>query len=542
MRVVEAFVEPAGLELEMRQCELGSGTRVDLTLRNASGTPVAVDRVRLRLDARPRRVLEHGWQSWSVVRRADPADPCPARAAAPAWLRGQLHADPDVAGSCTSGDQFLLTDGGVAGFLDGRHNLGTVFAPPDGPLEAVALLDGVEVPAHGERHVDALWLADGDPGPLYSEFAKLWGEECGARTGTKIDLSWCSWYEYYSAVRPEHVLANLALAAEHEIPVVQIDDGYPAEVGEWLEPATAWKETPIDVVARRITDAGCQPGIWTAPFVVATDGSVATRHPEWLLREEHSDKPLAALYNPTWRGWSNALDTTQPAVLEHIREMYRHLAELGYGFQRVDFCYAAALRGGRSRRATRAEAMVAALTAVREGIGEDAVLLASGCPFGPAVGIADSMRVSDDVAPYWEPRGAFEGYPEATPAAKNSVSATVLRAPLHRRVFANDPDCVLLRTTGTLLTREERRIVTHVAVGTGGIVSLSDDLARYGAEEWGRVARIAALCPDADAPLDIPDPFANPVTVDGPTLRLEVSWDKAQSRLVRREDRAVLLP
>ncbi len=185
---------------------------------------------------------------------------------------------------------------------------------------------------------------------------------------------------------------------------------------------------------------------------------------------------------------------------------------------------------------------MAALAAVREGIGDDGVMMASGCPFGPAVGIADAMRVSDDVAPYWEPRGAFDGYPEATPAAKNSVCATVLRAPLHRRVFACDPDSVLLRPTGTLLTREERRIVTHVAVGTGGVVSLSDDLARYSADEWGRVARIAALCPDADAPLEIPDPFSDPVVVDGPTLRLEVSWEKPHSRLVRREDRAVLLP
>jgi alpha-galactosidase len=530
MRVVSTSVEPGGLELEVLQSELGSGVRVDLTLRNPTNAPVAVDRVRIDLDARPRRVLEHGWQSWSVVRRADPADPCPARAAAPSWLRAQLHAEPDVAGTCISGDHFLLTDGGMAGFLDGRHNLSTVVAPPDGPLRALAVLDGVDVPAGGERRVDPLWLADGDPGRLYSEFATLWGAESGARTTTKVDLSWCSWYEYYMALKPEHVLANLAVAAEHEVPVVQIDDGFAAEVGEWLEPA------------QQIAESGCRPGIWTAPFVVATGGSVATRHPEWLLGDEATGKPLAALYNPTWRGWCHALDTTHPAVLDHLRETYARLAEWGFGFQRVDFCYAAAIGGRRRRRATRAEAMVAGLAAVRDGMGEDAVLLASGCPFAPAVGIADTMRVSDDVAPYWEPRGAFDGYPQATPAAKNSVCASVLRAPLHRRVFANDPDCVLLRSTGTLLTREERRIVTHVAVGTGGVLALSDDLARYGAEEWGRVARMAALSADADAPLDIPDPFADAITVDGPTLRLEISWDTPQSRLLRREDRAVLLP
>lgn len=546
MRAVGFAIEPPdpGLELVSTESELGSGIRLDLQLRNAGRGAVRLERVRIHLDARPARVLEHGWQSWSVVRRAAPGDVRPARQEAPAWLRGQLHADPDVAGTVVSGDHFLVTESGLAGFLDGRHNLSLVLAPPDGPLEAVALLDGVRLPAGGERRLDPLWLADGDPGRLYSEYAGHWGRESGARSGRRLEPGWCSWYEYYSAVRPRHVLSNLALAAEHELRVVQVDDGYQAEVGEWLEPGEGWKETTIEEVARAIAAEGCEPGVWTAPFVVRTGGAVAARHPEWLVGDDETGKPLAALYNPIWRGWSHALDTTNSAVLDHLRETYAVLAEWGYRFQRLDFCYTAGLRGRRAGDGllTRAEALAAGLAAVREGVGDDATLVASGCPLASAVGSVDAVRVSDDTAPYWEPRGAFEGYPEATPAGRNAVASTVLRAPLHRRVFLNDPDCLLLRPTGTLLTRAERRVMTHTAVGTGGVVNLSDDLARYGAEEWGRVARIAALAADADAPVDVADPFATPVTVDGPTLRLEISWDAPSSRLLRRADRAVLLP
>jgi alpha-galactosidase len=546
VRVVGATVEPpdSGLEVSWSASELGSGQRIDLVLRNASKGPVHVERVRLQLDARPERVLEHGWQSWSVVRRAAPADIRPARRTAPAWLRGQLHADPDVAGTVVSGDHFLLTDSGIAGFLDGRHNLGTILAPPEGPLEAVAMLDGVEVDAGSQRVLDPLWLADGDPGKLYSEYADHWGIEAGARIWRSIEPGWCSWYEYYTGIKPEQVLANLELAAEHELRVVQVDDGFSAEVGEWLEPAKDWKETTAEQMARRIADAGCEPGIWTAPFVVAQGGSVATRHPDWLVGDEETGKALAALYNPLWRGWSNALDTTNPAVLDHLRTVYAELASWGFTFQRIDFCYTAAMRGRRhgDGRLTRAEAMAGALGAVREGLGEGAMLISSGCPFGPAVGVVDGMRVSDDTAPYWDPRGAFDGYPEATPAARNAVASTVLRSPLHRRVFVNDPDCLLLRPTGTLLTREERRVVTHAAVGTGGVTTLSDDLGRYGPDEWGRAARIMGLAADADAPLHLADPFATPLVVDGPTLRLEISWEAPFSRLSRRADRAVLLP
>jgi alpha-galactosidase len=537
-------IEPRNtpLELAVSASDLGSGQRYELELRNASRSPVQVDQVRLFLDATPARVLEHGWQSWSVVRRCSPDDVRPARARAEPWLLAQLHADPSRAGQVVCGDQFLLTDTGIAGYIDGRRNFSTVLAPPDGPLEAVSLLDGIEIAPGAARKLDPLWLADGDPGLLYSEFVSHWAAESDGRGDSSSPLGWCSWYEYYTRLRPEHVRANLALAAEHGIGVLQIDDGWQAEIGTWTETTRRWG-VRAETLAAEIAATGLQPGIWTAPFAAAEDSQFARDHPDWLVADS-SGTALRALYNPVWRSWCFALDTTKPAVLDHIRSVFSQLTEWGYTFHKIDFTYVAAVTGVRAGGAvkTRAEAMVAALRAVREGVGEASYIACSGCPFGPAVGIVDSLRVSDDVAQYWEPRGAVEGYPEATPAALNSVSATVLRAPFNRRLFAVDPDCILLRSTGTLLSANERRIITHTVLGAGGLVHLSDDLSRYRSEEWGRVARISGLIADAAGPSDIPDPFATPVTVDGPALRLSIDWERRYSRLSRRSDDAILLP
>lgn len=545
MQVMGWAIEPrnTALELSLVDSDLGSGRRYDLELRNPSGAAVAVDRVRLFLDSTPARVLEHGWQSWSVVRRCTPDDVRPVRAtAAEQWLLAQLHADPSVAGRVISGDQFLVTDSGVAGYIDGRHNFSTVIAHPDSQLEAVSLLDGIEIAPGAVRRLDPLWLADGDPGALYSELVTHWGAECGARAQSNSPLGWCSWYEYYTRLRPEDVRSNLALAAEHGIRVLQIDDAWQAEIGAWTETTSRWG-VRAETLAAEIAATGCEPGIWTAPFAAAEGARVALEHPEWLVGAADGTA-LRALYNPVWRSWCVALDSTQPAVIDHIRSTFAQLREWGYSFFKIDFTYVAAVAGVRAggARLTRAEAMVAALQAVRDGVGDEAFIAGSGCPYGPAVGIVDSLRVSDDVAQYWDPRGAVEGYPENTPAALNSVSATVLRAPFNRRLFATDPDCILLRPTGTLLTANERRIITHTVLGAGGLIQLSDDLSRYGPEEWGRVARIAALMPDAAGPLDIPDPFATPVTVDGPALRLSIDWDRRYSRLSRRSDDAILLP
>lgn len=545
MQVLGWAVEPRNtpLELALTSSDLGSGQRYDLELRNPSSNPVAVDRVRLYLDATPARVLEHGWQSWGLVRRTVPADSQPERAAAEWWLRAQLHADPSLAGQFVSGDQFLVTDEGVVGYLDGRHNLSVVLASPETPLEAISLLDGVEVPAGGVRRIDPLWLAEGDPGPLYSELIEHWAAECSPRADSASPLGWCSWYEYYTRLLPSHVRSNLALAAEHGVTVLQIDDGWQAEIGSWGETSASW-DVRADRLAAEITAVGCTPGIWTAPFTVATRARLAREHPDWMVGDTSTGDPLRAMYNPVWQSWCHALDTTNPAVLDHLRSTFSRLNEWGYTFHKVDFLYTAAVPGRRlgGLKSTRAEAMVAGLQAIRDGVGEEGYVAASGCPFGPAVGLVDSMRVSDDVAPYWEPRGSVAGYPEATPAAINSISATALRAPFHRRLWINDPDSVLLRPTGTLLDANERRAITHTALGASGLVFLSDDFGRYGPAEWGRIARIAALMADADGPLDLPDPFATPLTVEGPTRRLSIDWERRYSRLSRRADDAILLP
>src|SRR5438045_4298640 len=98
------------------------GRRVDVILRNAGGEPVHLDRVEIETGLRPDRVLEHGYQSWSVVRRTRPADVRPERAQLPDWVRGTHFSDPGAAGRLVSGDHFLVTDAGVVGFLDARSH------------------------------------------------------------------------------------------------------------------------------------------------------------------------------------------------------------------------------------------------------------------------------------------------------------------------------------------------------------------------------------------------------------------------------------
>jgi len=529
----EGTVRAGGLELHVDAVAAGAGTRIDMTVRNPPGHAaeggLQVHRVALELEAAPELVLEHGWQSWSVMRRCRPHDFRPQRVETPGLARAVHFARREGAGHVVAGDQFLLTTEGIVGFLDGRSHLSTVEAPPgDGVLRAVALLDGVELGAGEERRLDPLWVAGGDPAQLYSEYAELWGAEAGARTQARPGVGWCSWYHYFSRVAPEHMRSNLRLAVAHDLDFVQLDDGYQAAIGDWLATNDRWPEGTAPVAAE-IAGAGKRAGIWTAPFLAGENSNLARQHPDWLVAH-HTGSPRRGMYNPEWGGWTWALDTTRPDVLDHLRQTYASLVAERWTHHKIDFCYAAALPGVRfcSRIATRAQALRAGLEAVREGIGPDAFLVGCGCPLAQAVGVVDAMRVSPDVATHWEPRASLPGLEETAVAARNAVRASVLRAPLHRRLWVNDPDCLLLRPSATGLTPEQRTQLAAMIGGTGGFTVVSDDLSLYGDAEWAALDQLRSRLASVDVPLTLEDPFSPTVTVSSAHHRLEVDVEEAR--------------
>jgi alpha-galactosidase len=307
---------------------------------------------------------------------------------------------------------------------------------------------------------------------------------------------------------------------------VQIDDGYQAAIGEWRTPRPSWAEGTA-AVAGDIRAAGLRAGIWTAPFLADEAGPLVAEHPDWVMLGR-GGRPRRAMHNPRWwGGWSVALDTTNPAVLDHLRFMFAALAGEGFDYHKIDFLYAAALPGRRhDPRRTRAEALRAGLAAVRQGIGEAAFLLGCGSPLLPAVGAVDAMRVSADVAPWWAPVRPRPGMAEAASCARNAILTSALRAPLHRRWWVNDVDCLLIRPVETGLEPWQRRAVAASVAGGGGFTIVSDDLGTYGPEEHRLLAAVLAGQRRSDAPLDVADPFARDLTVRSPGSRLEIDTRK----------------
>jgi alpha-galactosidase len=239
--------------------------------------------------------------------------------------------------------------------------------------------------------------------------------------------------------------------------------------------------TDHDGIASAIAAAGRTPGIWIAPFLAAPESQVATAHPDWLARHAATGDPLLGMFNGGWGGAVWTLDTTNHAVLAHLESVGRSLVDAGYRYLKLDFTYAPSLPGIYADPSmTPAQRVRAGMEAVRRGAGDEVFILGCGLPLGQAVGVVDGMRIGPDVAPWWELRGDQwrpPGYDGIEPATANAWRNTLSRSFQHRRLWLNDPDCLMLRQSETQLTPAEAERWAHAVGASGGMALVSDDLA-----------------------------------------------------------------
>ena len=535
-------------EIELERLDHGDAATIGVTLRNVCSEVLRVDSVVLGLrwcghGHRSLRFLRHGWQSWSFtgVRPLDSAGE-PEFPSGP-WLRGMHHClperDRDRLGWHESDILSLLAGPGsgpacLVGVLETGRAFGVVHLLREqsrSDAECAVLVDvelRLEIPLEpGEsRRVEAVRLALGDdPNRLLERFAELWGRRAGALRQSAFQMGWCSWYHFFHAVSEQDLLRNLdALAADRDglpVELVQLDDGYQRALGDWLETNEKFP-SGLAAVAEAIRSAGFEAGIWTAPFAASAESDVLRAHPDWPLRD--GEAWLRGTHNPAWSrdGWCTVLDPSREPVQRHLEHLFRGLVEMGFGYLKLDFLYMAAMRASaRDPGLSRAARLRRGLEAIRSGAGDETFLLGCGAPLGPAVGLVDGMRIGPDVAPHWhaDRSTAIPGLEATTPSTRSALGAIAARAWMHRRLWLNDPDCLMARGRDTGLAADEAGALATAIAVTGGMLVFSDDVAALSSAERGRVRETAALARQVDgvSPRGVAR-LADPL--DGDPLRL----------------------
>ena len=274
---------------------------------------------------------------------------------------------------------------------------------------------------------------EGAASELLGRWASGIGRAAGARVAAPFQVGWCSWYHYFDQVTEADLRRNLAVADRWPFDVFQLDDGYQAAIGDWLD-TNAKFPSRLESLAADVAARGRRPGIWLAPFLAAPDSELVRRHPDWVARYAGSngDEPLRSWWNPAWGGGEDgfmySLDTTRPEVLAHLEQLAHTLVDAGFAYLKLDFTFAPSIEGGwHDATLTPAQRVRAGFDAIRRGAGDDTFILGCGVPLANVVGVVDANRIGADVAPLW----ALDPEPRSSPATWTSFRPPA--PPLPRR-------------------------------------------------------------------------------------------------------------
>lgn len=476
-------------------------------------------RARVRLDATPQRwrIYRNGWQSWSPTMSLGGAQP-DFRSAPPVNAPEPPEREP---GRFASDDVAVLYDPAsrrslLCGAATARGFLTQIAI--DGParsIDARCLADGIPLDPGATVWSDRIAVdVVGSPNEQLERYGDALGRLMDARVPERQPSGWCSWYYFFTNVTEDDIVRNLRFLDQHrrELPVdcVQIDDGYQADIGDWL---TVNEKFPHGMgwLASEIKRAGYTPGLWLAPFLLAESSRTFAEHPEWVIRDDAGAPALAV---PNWNRQNFGLDGTHPEAAAWLTHLFREICEgWGYEYVKIDFLFGAAIAGRRhDPSATRAAAYRRALEAVRAGVGERFVL-GCGSLMAPSTGYFDGNRIGNDVAPWWRfltgEQRAQPVPPARTPddplSAEVAVRNTMTRSWMHGRLWANDPDCMLVRTERTKITLDETRSMAAAIALSGGMMLSSDDLELVPPERIEILSMMLPALPRSATPVDLID-------------------------------------
>jgi len=493
------------------------------SLANRSDAPVAVRSVAVVLrvvDAgEPLRLFRHGYQSWSTTGAVTfGVDTDPSLVPDSIELtRGVHHADQRATRPGELRSEWVTVlrggdgDAALVGFEAGTEHDGTLRLRhgADGPELWCEAFLGDAVLAPGEHRllhgVEIEWGGPDQAPELLAGWAARAGAFGGARVGAPYQVGWCSWYHYFHDITEDALRANLARAAAWPFDVFQLDDGFQSAIGDWLTTNDKFP-SELDAIAASIAAAGRTPGLWIAPFIVAPDSRVATEHPDWLARYADGS-PLFGMVNPEWGGGLDglqyALDTTHPAVLTHLEHVARTLVDAGFPYLKLDFTFAPSFDGvWADPSRTPAQRVRAGYEAIRRGAGDDTFILGCGVPLSHVVGLVDGNRIGPDVAPSWAIEAGYDflpGYTDCQPATLHAFRNTLARAHQHRRLWLNDPDCLMLRQAETRLSPAAARTWAETVAVSGGMALVSDDLALLDDDARRLLDEVVAIGREVDA-------------------------------------------
>ncbi|CEJ00112.1 hypothetical protein RMCBS344292_14178 [Rhizopus microsporus] len=447
-------------------------------------------------DLQDQRMLANGFQSWSQAREMTKNDKInPIRSSIAWYTQLNLQGDYDIFQH--SGERGVIHSSSYTHFRDMKNvfsffgsvseQYGYTYFIGDFNSNSFSIykdVSGMRLEKDEEVELVRIFMAQGldAEAAIWDDYAEFYPDRrCIRGNSMKRHVNgWTSWYNYYGDVSELVINENVEALKQFQYPIdiFQIDDGFQTAIGDWLSINEKFP-SGMKAVASKIKNAGFKAGLWLAPYAVGFNSRLAQEHPDWLIIDPESKKPVVA--GPNWGGFY-ALDMYHPGARQYLKEVFDTvLHDWGFDMLKLDFCFAAAMipRCGKSR----GQIMWEAMELIRDLVGPDKLVLGCGVPLACAFRKVDYCRIGSDVAPWWEDSKLKLLHVRERVSTANSLVSTLSRWSMSDRMFGNDPDVMIIRNQNNKLTPSERYTLCVLNNILGALVFSSDNVALYGQDE-----------------------------------------------------------
>jgi alpha-galactosidase len=292
----------------------------------------------------------------------------------------------------------------------------------------------------------------------------------GAKYDKPQSYHWCSWYFTYYHLTAQLVSDYLkgfkSIQPPVNIQTFQIDAGYHPHVGDWLEPSFKFPNG-IEPSVKEIIANNYKAGIWIGPYMVGNRSKLYKEHPDWILKRNDGSPIVQMKFYGEERLWGSideeylVLDTSNPAVMEYLRHVFRTFRKMGITFFKTDFMYYGWEASNAVKRftpgKTSSEYQRELFEMIRQEIGPESYWLGCIAPFPVMLGYVDGMRISGDINPNWN-------------GCTNMFDETRGDQHINNVWWQNDPDALIIRSQYSNLTEEETKSVALWVGMTGGVI------------------------------------------------------------------------
>lgn len=318
------------------------------------------------------------------------------------------------------------------------------------------------------------------------DYLEHYGNRIAEIYNIKLDkpmpTGWCSWSCFYKNINQDNVTdaTEGLFNTSAKMNLLQLDDGWQDESeqfsGEWVEDRKKFPEG-LRSFADKLNSQGINLGLWLAPTLPWRNSKFTDNLTCELWKPQPGTSPEILekiAKNPP------RYDIGKPEVLEHYKRVFKRLREeCGATYYKLDFLFDTIRIDIENEQFVTFENdyFVAAyrkmLMAIREGVGQDAFMLACGAPILECAGIFDGSRIAPDIV--W-PKGVGEF--SSWTIVKRCIVNVLLRYFYHNKLFYGDADGVILRDydigDGFDGSYHEVRAWATAAAISGGLILQND--------------------------------------------------------------------